>query len=122
MNDRLHNAVASIAPPIVASPAKRIQAFTGDPDFMSSLARGLAVVQALGGALLLQRGGQPLRDQTPLFLTVLVGFGGVALSGGATARTFGILDSFSAAPGTPMLARSRSISGFSGSGTGCAAA
>ena len=46
MNDRLHNAVASIAPPIVASPAKRIQAFTGDPDFMSSLARGLAVVQA----------------------------------------------------------------------------
>jgi IclR family pca regulon transcriptional regulator len=30
----------------VASPAKRIQAFTGDPDFMTSLARGLAVVQA----------------------------------------------------------------------------
>ena len=46
MNDQLRNAVASIAPPIVASPAKRIQAFTGDPDFMSSLARGLAVVQA----------------------------------------------------------------------------
>ena len=46
MNDRLHNAVASIAPPNVASPAKRIYAFTGDPDFMSSLARGLAVVQA----------------------------------------------------------------------------
>lgn len=37
---------SSIAPPIVASPAKRIQAFTGDPDFMASLARGLAVVQA----------------------------------------------------------------------------
>ncbi|MGQ9724169.1 MAG: DMT family transporter [Tepidimonas sp.] len=33
----------------------------------------------LGGALLLQRGSQPLRDQAPLFLTVLVGFGGVAL-------------------------------------------
>ncbi len=33
----------------------------------------------LGGALLLQRGSQPLRDQTPLFLTVLIGFGGVAL-------------------------------------------
>ena len=46
MSDQLRNAVASIAPPIVASPAKRIQAFTGDPDFMSSLARGLAVVQA----------------------------------------------------------------------------
>jgi hypothetical protein len=28
------------------SPAKRIQALTGDPDFMTSLARGLAVVQA----------------------------------------------------------------------------
>ncbi|MBA1189982.1 IclR family transcriptional regulator [Pseudomonas entomophila] len=35
-----------MAPPIVASPAKRIQAFTGDPDFMTSLARGLAVIQA----------------------------------------------------------------------------
>lgn len=31
----------ALAPPIVASPAKRIQAFTGDPDFMTSLARGL---------------------------------------------------------------------------------
>ena len=40
------NAFSSLAPPIVASPAKRIQAFTGDPDFMTSLARGLAVVQA----------------------------------------------------------------------------
>ena len=39
-------AFTSLAPPIVASPAKRIQAFTGDPDFMTSLARGLAVVQA----------------------------------------------------------------------------
>ncbi|WP_338500275.1 pca regulon transcriptional regulator PcaR [Pseudomonas trivialis] len=46
MNDQLRNAFASVAPPIVASPAKRIQAFTGDPDFMTSLARGLAVVQA----------------------------------------------------------------------------
>ncbi|KIH84770.1 pca regulon transcriptional regulator PcaR [Pseudomonas batumici] len=46
MNDQLRDAFASVAPPIVASPAKRIQAFTGDPDFMTSLARGLAVVQA----------------------------------------------------------------------------
>lgn len=46
MNDLLRNAATCIAPPIVASPAKRIQAFTGDPDFMASLARGLAVVQA----------------------------------------------------------------------------
>ena len=36
---------APLAAPIVASPAKRIQAFTGDPDFMASLARGLAVIQ-----------------------------------------------------------------------------
>lgn len=36
----------ALAPPIVASPAKRIQALTGDPDFMTSLARGLAVIQA----------------------------------------------------------------------------
>ncbi|MDZ3995662.1 Pca regulon regulatory protein [Pseudomonas sp. Teo4] len=34
-------AAPSLAPPIVASPAKRIQAFTGDPDFMTSLARAL---------------------------------------------------------------------------------
>lgn len=40
------SAFTTLAPPIVASPAKRIQAFTGDPDFMTSLARGLAVVQA----------------------------------------------------------------------------
>ena len=46
MNDQLRNSFASVAPPIVASPAKRIQAMTGDPDFMTSLARGLAVVQA----------------------------------------------------------------------------
>lgn len=42
----MRSSFASLAPPIVASPAKRIQAFTGDPDFMTSLARGLAVVQA----------------------------------------------------------------------------
>gem|GEM_PF-5088650 len=46
MNDQLRNSFASLAPPIVASPAKRIQALTGDPDFMTSLARGLAVIQA----------------------------------------------------------------------------
>lgn len=46
MNDQAHNAPGLLAPPIVASPAKRIQALTGDPDFMTSLARGLAVVQA----------------------------------------------------------------------------
>ncbi|WP_426151909.1 pca regulon transcriptional regulator PcaR [Pseudomonas sp. DC3000-4b1] len=46
MNDQLRTAFSSLAPPIVASPAKRIQAFAGDPDFMTSLARGLAVVQA----------------------------------------------------------------------------
>ena len=38
--------LSTLAPPIVASPAKRIQALTGDPDFMTSLARGLAVVNA----------------------------------------------------------------------------
>ena len=46
MNDLLRNAATCIAPPIVASPAKRIQAFTGDPDFMASLARGLAAWMA----------------------------------------------------------------------------
>ena len=34
------------APAIIASPAKRIDALTGDPNFMTSLARGLAVIQA----------------------------------------------------------------------------
>ena len=46
LNDNVRSSFAALAPPIVASPAKRIQAFTGDPDFMTSLARGLAVVQA----------------------------------------------------------------------------
>lgn len=35
-----------LAPPIIASPAKRIDALTGDPNFMTSLARGLAVIHA----------------------------------------------------------------------------
>ncbi|WP_312570485.1 IclR family transcriptional regulator [Stutzerimonas balearica] len=35
-----------LARPIIASPARRIEAFTGDPDFMTSLARGLAVIHA----------------------------------------------------------------------------
>ena len=35
-----------MAPPIIASPAKRIDALTGDPNFMTSLARGLAVIHA----------------------------------------------------------------------------
>ena len=34
------------APAIIASPARRIDARTGDPDFMTSLARGLAVIHA----------------------------------------------------------------------------
>lgn len=38
--------LSTVAPPIVASPAKRIDALTGDPNFMTSLARGLAVVHA----------------------------------------------------------------------------
>ncbi|MCQ4327317.1 IclR family transcriptional regulator [Stutzerimonas stutzeri] len=33
-------------PPAVPSPARRIEQFAGDPNFMSSLARGLAVVNA----------------------------------------------------------------------------
>lgn len=37
---------ATLAPPTVLSPAKRIEAFTGDPNFMTSLARGLAVIHA----------------------------------------------------------------------------
>ena len=40
MSEQLRNAVTGLAPPIVASPAKRIQAFTGDPDFMASLEKG----------------------------------------------------------------------------------
>ena len=38
--------LSSLAPPPYTSPAKRIEAFAGDPNFMSSLARGLAVINA----------------------------------------------------------------------------
>jgi len=46
MTDETRPRPASMAPAIIASPAKRIEAFTGDPNFMTSLARGLAVVHA----------------------------------------------------------------------------
>ena len=46
MTDEHSASQATLAPPIVASPAKRIEAFTGDPNFMTSLARGLAVIHA----------------------------------------------------------------------------
>lgn len=35
-----------LAPPPYVSPAKRIEEFTGDPNFMASMARGLAVINA----------------------------------------------------------------------------
>lgn len=37
---------STIAPPSITSPNKRIKEFTGDPNFMASLARGLAVIHA----------------------------------------------------------------------------
>ena len=40
MNDESRSNLPSMAPAIVASPAKRIEALTGDPNFMTSLARG----------------------------------------------------------------------------------
>ena len=46
MTEESRPAVPPMAPAIVASPAKRIEALTGDPNFMSSLARGLAVIHA----------------------------------------------------------------------------
>lgn len=46
MDDKPRQSFAVMAPPIVASPAKRIEALTGDPNFMTSLARGLAVIHA----------------------------------------------------------------------------
>lgn len=46
MTEDLRTQLPPLAPPIVASPAKRIEAFTGDPNFMTSLARGLAVIHA----------------------------------------------------------------------------
>jgi IclR family pca regulon transcriptional regulator len=38
--------LSSLAPPPYISPAKRIEEFAGDPNFMTSLARGLAVINA----------------------------------------------------------------------------
>ncbi len=46
MSEESRTSHAPLAPPIIASPAKRIEAFTGDPNFMTSLARGLAVIHA----------------------------------------------------------------------------
>jgi len=46
MTDETGPRPAPMAPAIIASPAKRIEALTGDPNFMSSLARGLAVIHA----------------------------------------------------------------------------
>jgi len=46
MTDETGPRPAPMAPVIIASPAKRIEALTGDPNFMSSLARGLAVIHA----------------------------------------------------------------------------
>jgi len=46
MSDEHYLPLSTLAPPIVASPAKRIEALTGDPNFMTSLARGLAVIHA----------------------------------------------------------------------------
>ena len=46
MNDESRSLSVQMAPAIIASPAKRIEALTGDPNFMTSLARGLAVIHA----------------------------------------------------------------------------
>ncbi|KJH82325.1 IclR family transcriptional regulator domain-containing protein [Stutzerimonas stutzeri] len=46
MNDESCPRSVPMAPAIIASPAKRIEALTGDPNFMTSLARGLAVIHA----------------------------------------------------------------------------
>nr|WP_137819665.1 IclR family transcriptional regulator C-terminal domain-containing protein [Pseudomonas sp. 2FG] len=46
MSDDSRVSLPPLAPPIIASPAKRIEAFAGDPNFMTSLARGLAVIHA----------------------------------------------------------------------------
>ncbi len=46
MPDESRSSSAPMAPAIIASPAKRIEALTGDPNFMTSLARGLAVIHA----------------------------------------------------------------------------
>ncbi len=46
MTDETRPSIATMVPAIIASPAKRIEALTGDPNFMTSLARGLAVIHA----------------------------------------------------------------------------
>ncbi|RJG08830.1 IclR family transcriptional regulator [Pseudomonas cavernicola] len=46
MSDEQRASPPPLAPPIIASPAKRIEAFAGDPNFMTSLARGLVVIHA----------------------------------------------------------------------------
>lgn len=46
MSDDSRASLPPLAPPIIASPAKRIEAFAGDPNFMTSLARGLVVIHA----------------------------------------------------------------------------
>ncbi|MGY8817785.1 MAG: IclR family transcriptional regulator domain-containing protein [Pseudomonadales bacterium] len=46
MSNESRPGFAQMAPAIIASPAKRIDALTGDPNFMTSLARGLAVIHA----------------------------------------------------------------------------
>lgn len=46
MTDESRPSISPMVPAIIASPAKRIEALTGDPNFMTSLARGLAVIHA----------------------------------------------------------------------------
>jgi len=46
MKDEFRSSTVPAAPAINASPAKRIEALTGDPNFMTSLARGLTVIHA----------------------------------------------------------------------------
>ncbi|HKM37154.1 MAG TPA: IclR family transcriptional regulator [Thiopseudomonas sp.] len=41
-----HPNLPTMTPPAIVSPAKHIEALTGDPNFMTSLARGLAVIHA----------------------------------------------------------------------------
>jgi IclR family pca regulon transcriptional regulator len=36
----------TVSPAVLPTPSAQIDALTGDPDFMTSLARGLAVIQA----------------------------------------------------------------------------
>ena len=46
MSDESRRSAAPLAPPIISAPAKRSDALTGDPNFMTSLARGLVVIHA----------------------------------------------------------------------------